>query len=253
MTAIVLKIIALVSMVIDHAASVFRVQLNAVHPWLYTAGRMIGRLAFPIFALGIAEGAVHTKSPKKYLWRMFLFAVIAQIPFSLMVGLSEPTYNISLFGAEVGLYGGFSVMVTLFLGLLLCVSVNNKKPFGAIAAVGAAFLLDGTFGIDYGVLGVMLVFMLYMGRSSNWLRLLAVVLFSVCLYLGSFLRIGSSLIHGTDIVLSKGVLYAAATAAAGLLMLLYNNKLGRKSGLVFYIFYPLHMLALWFIAAMFIK
>lgn len=253
MTAIVLKMIACVCMVIDHAAFAFEDQLSSVSPWLYIAGRMIGRLAFPIFALGVAEGAVHSKSPRKYLWRMFIFALIAQIPFSLMAGLRYPTYTIRLFGTNIGIYRGLSVMVTLFLGLLLCLSVKEKKPFGSIIAVAAAFLLDKVLGIDYGVLGVMLVFTLYLGRESTGYRLLAVLLFSVCLYAESITGVASQVIHGTAVKLSKGLLYCGSTMLAGFLVMLYNKKLGKKSGLFFYVFYPLHMLVIWFIAAMLIK
>lgn len=253
MTAIALKIIACICMVIDHAAFAFKDRLDAINPMLYYVGRLIGRLAFPIFALCAAEGAVHSKSTKKYLWRMFLFAILAQIPFSLMGGLQMPSYIIRVFGTNIAIYKGLSVMVTLFLGILLCVSVNDKKPFGAIIAIGAAFLLDRSFGIDYGVLGVMLVFMLYLGRSSNWYRLLAVVLFSLCLYSDTFLKVGSALLHGTGIKLYTGLVFCAATMLSGVLMLFYNKKLGKRSGLFFYIFYPLHMLLIWLIAALLLK
>ena len=57
-----LKIIAMISMVIDHVGDMFFPELL----WL----RMIGRLAMPVFAFCITEGYIHTRNRKKYLLRM---------------------------------------------------------------------------------------------------------------------------------------------------------------------------------------
>ena len=63
-----LKLIACVAMLIDHFGYAIVPQLSVVHMTeLYYACRIIGRLAFPIFAYMIAEGCVYTKSKKKYL------------------------------------------------------------------------------------------------------------------------------------------------------------------------------------------
>ena len=71
-----LKIIALLSMTIDHIAKVF------------FDGNMImvaiGRIAMPIFAFFIAEGFYYTRSKKKFILRLLLFAIISQIPYVLL-------------------------------------------------------------------------------------------------------------------------------------------------------------------------
>ena len=70
-----LKIIAMISMVFDHAGDMFFPDVM----W----PRMIGRLAMPLFSFCIAEGYSHTKDKKKYLFRIGVFALISEIPFDL--------------------------------------------------------------------------------------------------------------------------------------------------------------------------
>ncbi|MBO6061831.1 MAG: hypothetical protein J6P98_06945, partial [Clostridia bacterium] len=63
MSAFVIKLIACIAMLIDHIGFVFEEPLAAVNPGLPLVFRLIGRLAFPLFAFGVAEGAVRTSSP----------------------------------------------------------------------------------------------------------------------------------------------------------------------------------------------
>ena len=62
MTTFDLKLLALVTMVIDHTGDVLLPQYR----WL----RYIGRLSFPIYAFLIVEGHVHTKDVRKYLQKL---------------------------------------------------------------------------------------------------------------------------------------------------------------------------------------
>lgn len=247
MSAYVLKLIACIAMLVDHTAYVFEPQLSAVNPWLYVGCRMFGRLAFPLFALGIAEGTTHTSSPKKYLRRMIIFALIAQIPFSLMLGIrSTPVIaSFSALGQTVSLYRSFSVMVTLFLGLAACLSIHTGKHFGAALAIAAAYIIEKTVGMDYGLLGVLFIIGLYLARASKFKRLIAELIFIACFYFSPLRAFAKTLITTGSFKFSTGLLYAAATAFSAFVMLLYNKKPGRKSGLLFYAFYPVHMLMLW--------
>ena len=79
-----LKIIAFVTMAIDHIGYVFFPQ----YMWL----RVIGRLAFPIFAYCLALGCVYTKNPKKYALRLLAFALV-----------SQPFYSLAFFPYDTGL------------------------------------------------------------------------------------------------------------------------------------------------------
>ena len=77
-----LKVIAMITMTIDHMA----VFLPYFHerPTLYLAMRTIGRVALIIFAFLLAEGFVHTRNKKKYGYNLAIFAIISQLPYSLI-------------------------------------------------------------------------------------------------------------------------------------------------------------------------
>lgn len=94
-----LKLIALVTMTIDHTACIF---------WcgdLYWPMRCIGRIAFPIYCFLLVEGYFHTKNVKNYMGRLLLVGLVSEIPFDLMDSCFVPCFTAQ------------SVMLTLLLGL----------------------------------------------------------------------------------------------------------------------------------------
>ena len=84
-----LKLIAIVSMLIDHVAAAVIVRVLYAGHWteqlyqIYRVMRSVGRIAFPIFCFFLVEGFEHTRDRKKYALRLFLFALISEIPFDL--------------------------------------------------------------------------------------------------------------------------------------------------------------------------
>ena len=115
-----LKLIAVVSMLIDHIAYLF-IGLKILTPalqsgeelpalfLLYRVLRMIGRLAFPVFGFLLLEGFLHTKSRLRYAIRLGVFALISEIPFDLMNS-----------GARLFVdWSSQNVIITLLLGLLM--------------------------------------------------------------------------------------------------------------------------------------
>ena len=92
-----LKIIAVLSIVIDHCAY-FLMEHGTL---LYGIMRCFGRIAFPVFAFLIAEGSAHTRNRTRYFLTILGFAIISEIPWFLLNG-----YN-----------GTHNVMFTLALGV----------------------------------------------------------------------------------------------------------------------------------------
>ena len=112
-----LKAIALLSMTADHTAC----YLMDEGSMAYEAVRCVGRIAFPVFALLVAEGFSHTRNRWRYLLSLLLFAVISEVPWYLLNGV-DGTHNV-LFTLALG-----TACLALFEGLcehriLCCLSI----------------------------------------------------------------------------------------------------------------------------------
>ena len=83
-----LKIIAIISMLIDHYASYL---VSIVKPDIYYVMRSIGRLAMPIFLYLIVQGFFYTKNIKKYIFRIFCLATMTQV-ILLILGIINKVY-----------------------------------------------------------------------------------------------------------------------------------------------------------------
>ena len=92
-------------MVIDHAAVglIEQSELASGVAWSLcgTAMRLMGRVAFPLFAFMIAEGAAHTRDRRRYALRLLLLAVISEIPFDLVAGGNMAFSSGSEYGVHI--------------------------------------------------------------------------------------------------------------------------------------------------------
>lgn len=241
-----LKMVAVVSMFIDHfAATVLAGMLRNASPdrfwfvsdnWqafhdVYQVMRGIGRFAFPIYCFLIVEGFMHTRSVAKYAARLFVFALLSEIPFDLAFRhtLWDFSYN--------------NVFLTLVIGLvviwglrwcsehILCVQPDGTICYGRLLFRGilnmififagmtiAEFLLH----TDYGAAGIIAIVVMYLLRRHPKSAVAATVI---------LLAILSSEL---EIVALPVVLFIAY----------YNGTRGRQLKYFFYAFYPVHLLVL---------
>jgi hypothetical protein len=133
-----LKIIAIATMVIDHVG-------NILYPDLLYL-RIIGRLAFPIFAYLIVLGVESTKKPRKYMATLLFFALISQLPYFLAFGIQPfERLNIlfSLFLSAVTIYFYNKRSPIAFLPLLLSIILPTEGSYYVVlTAVGMKLLMD---------------------------------------------------------------------------------------------------------------
>ncbi len=205
-----LKVIALISMIIDHIGAV--IFPHAI--WM----RGVGRLAMPIYCFCISEGMRYTSNRISYLIRMGLFALISEIPFDLAF------YGV--IGTEMQ-----NVMVTFFLAILgitvfEIIRKDDSSPllsvvaaFAAIAAAAAAEIIR----TDYGAFGVLLVYIFYFLRNNLNVRLLAGAALVIVLFWND----------GEILCLISFILLA-----------LYNGQRGPGLKYLFYAAYPAHLAVL---------
>src|SRR5579872_1334795 len=137
-----LKTIAIITMFIDHMGLFLFPQ--------YFLFRIIGRLAFPLFAWLIANGAHHTHNIGKYLQRLYLFALISQIPFFLANHGIDPHFL------------GLNVLCTLFFGLLAIyfIQCTNNRVYWVVITVVFASIAQ-FLETDYGGFGVASIVLFY--------------------------------------------------------------------------------------------
>lgn len=183
---------------------------------------LIGGLAFPIFCFLIVEGLEHTSDLKKYILRLFVFAVI-----------TEFIYDIA---GENGLFyfKDQNVMFTLLVSLLVIVGI--RKFSGNLLAQSICFFA-GIFichfiNADFGTLGygVILTTLMYVTREKKLFFNLACPL----------LTIVASIFNGYLLAL-----------LAFIPINLYNGSRGFKYTYLFYAIYPVSLLILHLVGIIF--
>ena len=163
-----LKIIALVFMFIDHAGKMCFPNIPEM--------RMLGRIAFPIYAWCMIVGFHYTRSVPKYLLRILITGLVSQPLYMLALNHTWRQPNIFL---------------TLFLGLCALWGIREKKYLSQIWAPAAAMAAAILASADYGWRGVLLFIMLYAVQESR--PGIAAVMVSYFLFWGSSYSITKSL------------------------------------------------------------
>ena len=222
-----LKLIACLTMLIDHFgyAIVPHLQIPNTGEVVFIC-RVIGRLAFPIFCFLLVEGMRHTRNPKKYILRLFIGMLLAEVPFDMIY-----TGNVS--------WAHQSVMVTLTLGamMLLCMEKTEQEWLKLLTVLFFALLAEA-FHSNYGAGGVILIAVFAMFDH--------LLLQTVTMLLLNWQLIPSAIARVFDTEIKIQLL---ATFAIIPIALYSGKKLTHSKAIQwgFYLFYPAHLLVLWII------
>ena len=203
-----LKLIAAFAMLCSH---IYRALLFSHKEFLILD--LFGRLSFPIFCFLLAEGFCYTKDRNAYLIRLWVFAVVSEIPFNL-------AFFGRMFAPEAQ-----NVLFTMFTGLLVLWGMEKVGKMWRILPILAGMACAYWLHMDYGFYGIWIIvlFGILQGMKKELLYLQAGSQFcSVLLY--GWIQIFS--------LLSLPLIY------------FYNGSRGRSWKYFFYLFYPLHLLLL---------
>lgn len=217
MTSFVLKIVAIISMFLDHLSYTIYGKFS----WL----NYLGRVAFPLFAFQITEGYSHTNNLKKYFLRLGIFAIISQIPYYLFTSRFTDTFTLN-------------ILFTLFAGLVAITIFDklNNKFLGALCVVIIAIFSE-LLHFDYGWFGILVIFVFYIFKN-NEINMAIGFISSVCLkYIIALIQ--NNFYYAYYIL-------ALFTTLSIIPIILYNKKQGKNAKYFFYIFYPVHLLILYF-------
>ena len=226
-----LKMIAVITMLIDHMGASLIGPLRSKLPdgssiryfcyMIYPHMRNIGRLAFPIFCFLLVEGFLHTHNTRNYAKRLFIFALISELPFDYAFS------NQLIYRSHQNVY------FTLLIGLLVMMGMSffehrqstssldryiNLLMQIAVAVLG--LWIARYLRTDYSYKGVFLIIVLYSLRLDRRIQA----------------------IFG-----AIAISWEAAAPLAFIPIWFYNGKRGRQMKYFFYWFYPVHLLILGFL------
>lgn len=226
-----IKYIAITAMLLDHmAAFLLTPEKHPALTVLYIIMRTIGRIAAPVMFYFLVEGYVHTSSRKNYALRLLAFAILSQIPYSLV-----------RFGKASA--GDLNVIFTLLISFLMLVVTDRIKSQIIKGMAVALFMLISVFS-DWGLLGPLMVWIFYMNKGNKvkqirdylmiiCIQMICTVIFLIC-----------NTQNWYEGICQLGIFLVIP------LLQFYNGEPGRRTVVnkwLFYVFYPLHLILIWLI------
>ena len=257
----VLKIIAVILMLIDHIAEYMYPYIS---PGIYYLFRSLGRMAMPIFVYMLVQGFFYTKNLKKYIFRIFVLALITQLLIFILGFINQEYYE----RYKIGINGYFTVVFSYALSLIfiaiidktnIVMKFNNKiNLFIRINILIVILLVYLNLKIEFGIQVLFLFLGIYLlekkfSNMSNELLLkrkferkidyikkkivyLIIILFAIII---------STCFVDYDIGWKYTILFSIIPIA------LYNGNRGKNNSVIKYSFYyifPVHHCILYILA-----
>lgn len=235
MSSFVLKLIAAVTMFIDHMGLIlFPGQMIF---------RVIGRLAFPLYAYCIAEGFRYTRNRWHYFLRIFILGAVCQIVYAfvddhlllgILISFSIAIVIMALCDSVKSCLRGETSRLNRLIGKLTRKSLSPDadrilSTVLACTSIILAFVLCMAVDVDYGFFGIMLpVLTSFFDDRGQRFVIFSTALLALCI----------------DMTAGFTIQYWSLLTIP--IIALYNGKPGRyRLKNFFYIFYPLHLVVLY--------
>jgi TraX protein len=171
--------------------------------------RVVGRFSFPLFIWLLVEGEKHTRNFGQYCFRLLILGMV-----------SQPVFQI-LFDSR-----SWNILFTLLLGLL-CLRLVRLFPRWELLAWLIAGTIAQGLSLEYGAYGIGMIALIHHLRTS-------------VLWWAGWMALHLSF----SILMPAFASFQFPAILAPLLFRLANHQRGQKARW-FYLFYPLHLLALW--------
>ncbi len=196
----------------------------------------IGRLSFPIFAFCMAEGYAHTKNLPRYLLRIFLFALLSELPFDFSF------FQTPFFPPHQNVLFNFVVSLAAHCTADPALCASGKRMIGFLSLSAVCTLSASLLCTDYGAAGVMTVLLFHFtARCGTRAKRLVYELLGMLL-------IHLTLLPSQPIMIFLLPIPIQSLAVLSLpLIWLYDGRKGcskKWMRYAFYLFYPVHLLIL---------
>ena len=236
LSAFTLKLIAATAMLCDHVGAILLPHLLVL--------RVIGRLAFPIFAYFIAEGCRYTRNKQKRFLMILGLALFCEAAYIVASGVVTGTVMVT-----------FSCSVLMIYALQALKEAATQKNGGRIVLTAALFL--GSIGLtcavghlvpmDYGIPGALLpVFLSFLDYVPEKTPAFFQKLDRHTIRLAVF-ALGLVLVWRLRLRVSGQIQVYSLMAVIP--MAFYGGRPGpRLFKYWFYVFFPAHLFLLWLIA-----
>ena len=266
-----LKIIAIISMLIDHIPRIIPQQM-----WIAIAESIslsfpgkeelvseividrvpgimgfIGRLAAPIFMFCITVGFRYTKDIKKYILRVFTFALISQIPYILFIQSEEYASGFSKLEVTPFYKIDLKIMFTLGLGLVALYfyeKIKDKNIIIRLTPIMAAVLISYILNTEGSYVYIIYIFMFYLLRDISLLKKAFIWIFIIVIcrlpLLFHLFQINNDIMRALPTMRANAV----GVYVGVFLTFFFNNKkthISKTFKYLMYLFYPVHLLLLY--------
>lgn len=224
-----IKWIALVTMIVDHAWYVLPSELQEPFRWM----RTFGRFAFPLFCLAIAVNVSRQSTGYtggwKYLGGILLFALISQQPYSRFF---EGNY--------------LNILFTLGLGLVITQAFHHRTP-SLFAAGIVALAIAAAYRpiLSFGLAGVLLPVGLLAALQARELET-RIATWSLAALIAAVANAGAGVLILRDLppAAQVGISAAALAPLLGLALLHVRIRSIKPVSTWMYPIYPIHLLLL---------